>query len=216
MKNLSVAIYDQKGKPVGEQALTPAVFGVAVKPVVVHEAAVAQQANARPSLAHTKTRGEVRGGGKKPWRQKGTGRARHGSIRSPIWVGGGVTFGPRSERNFSVKINRRTRNLALRMTLSDKVADGMFLVLDSLTLPEYKTKSLLAVIGALPVKTRKTLLVLPVRDEKLTRSARNIPGIRTVNAASLSVMDILNAGRIVTSKEGVARIEAVYSPEKKR
>lgn len=213
MATLSTPIYNREGKAIGQQDLSPIVFGVTPKEAVLHEAMVAQMANARQPVAHTKTRGEVRGGGRKPWRQKGTGRARHGSSRSPIWVGGGITFGPRSDRNFSLKLNRRTKNLAVRMSLSSKVADGKLVVLDAFTMEQYKTKEVAALIHALPVKSNKILLVLPTREEKVTKSARNIPGLTTINAASLNVVDILGHGTVLTTAAGVDRMTAVLAPK---
>jgi len=165
-------------------------------------------------VAHTKTRGEVRGGGRKPWRQKGTGRARHGSTRSPIWVGGGVTFGPRSERNFEVKLNRKTRVAAIRMALTEKVADGKLIVLESLAFPEYKTKRMAGIMGKLPTVGRKTLLVLPVSDGKVSKSAANIPAVTTRNAGNLNVIDLVNNSALLTTREGVKRIEGIYGPKK--
>ncbi|OGL74210.1 50S ribosomal protein L4 [Candidatus Uhrbacteria bacterium RIFCSPHIGHO2_12_FULL_57_11] len=214
MKKLSTIVYTEEGKPTGEIDLNPAVFGVAVKPQVLQQAIIAQRANARRSVAHTKTRGEVRGGGRKPWRQKGTGRARHGSTRSPIWVGGGVTFGPRSERNFEVKLNRKTRVAAIRMALTEKVADGKLIVLESLAFPEYKTKRMAGIMGKLPTVGRKTLLVLPVSDGKVSKSAANIPAVTTRNAGNLNVIDLVNNSALLTTREGVKRIEGIYGPKK--
>lgn len=214
MKNLTVPLYNHDGKQVGDQELSPTIFGVSVRPTVLHEAVIAQLANARHAIANTKTRGEVRGGGKKPWKQKGTGRARSGSTRSPIWVGGGITFGPSAERNFSQKINRKKKNLALRMSLSEKVSGGTLVVLDALEMTTFKTKQVAALLAALPTKAKKRLVVLPARDEKVLVSGRNIPGVHTVNAASLSVVDILDAGMLITTKAGVAAIERILGPKK--
>lgn len=209
MHALTVPLYNCDGKQIGDQAVSPAVFGVAVRPTVLHEAVVAQMANARHAIADTKTRGEVRGGGKKPWKQKGTGRARVGSIRSPLWVGGGITFGPSSARNFSQKINRKKKNLAIRMSLSEKAADGTLVVVDAFDVPEFKTKRVAALLAALPVKAKKRLIILPARDEKMLMSGRNIPGVRSVNAASLSVVDILEAGTLITTTAGITAIEKI-------
>ena len=213
MSALSVPLYNTDGKPVGTQELSPKVFGVPVRPAVLYEAVRAQRANARHPVAHTKTRGEVRGGGKKPWKQKGTGRARHGSIRSPIWIGGGITFGPRAERNFSLKINRKTKNLALRMSLSDKVAAGKLLVLNELTAADYKTKVMASMFRSLPMQEKQRLVVLATHDEKVLMSNRNIPGVRTVHAASVSLLDVLNAGVLITTKDGIAVIEGILGPK---
>src|SRR3989338_825860 len=161
---METIIYNQKGKEVGKISLPESVFGLKWNADLVHQVVVSMDSIARTSVAHTKNRGEVRGGGRKPWRQKGTGRARHGSTSSPIWVGGGVTFGPRSERNFEVKLNRKTRVAAIRMALTEKVADGKLIVLESLAFPEYKTKRMAGIMGKLQTVGRKTLLVLPVSD----------------------------------------------------
>jgi large subunit ribosomal protein L4 len=214
MSEIVIPILNREGKRVGGQKLSPIVFGVKAKPEVLHEAVLSQLANQRKPAAHTKTRGEVRGGGKKPWRQKGTGRARHGSSRSPIWVGGGITFGPRRERNFSVKINKKKKNLAIRMALSDKAESGKLILLDELTLSEYKTKVLSALLRALPVQAKKTLIVMPASDEKVEMSGRNIPGVFTINANSLSLLDVLAAGVMITTSAGVERLEKIFAPKK--
>ena len=154
-----VNVYNQAGTVVSTRKLNAAVFDVKINPAVVQQAVVAQQANARLVLAHTKGRGDVSGGGKKPWRQKGTGRARHGSIRSPLWRGGGVTFGPTAERNFKLKINKKVRRKAILMSLSSKAAEERVVLLDSLTLPAIKTKTILTALQALklwPGKEKKT------------------------------------------------------------
>src|SRR3989338_5627406 len=147
-----VNLYNKTGQTVGEINLDPALFEVKADKALVHEAVVAQMANSRVVLAHTKDRGEVRGGGKKPWKQKGTGRARHGSRRSPIWIGGGITFGPNAWRNFALKINRRARRKALFMALSDKVASQAFVVVDALTVAQPKTREVASMLQALPLK----------------------------------------------------------------
>lgn len=207
MATLNIPVYSREGKKVGEMEISRAVFGIKPNPSILHEALIAQQANARRSIADTKMRGEVRGGGKKPWKQKGTGRARHGSSRSPIWVGGGITFGPSSSRNFSLKINKKTKKLAVCMSLSDKVAEGKIVILDEFAQPEFKTKTVATMLASMPVKGKRTLIVLPARDQKLLMSARNIEGVFTTNAASLSLEDILTAGMVLTTKDGVAAIE---------
>lgn len=212
----AVTIKDIHGAAVGELELDPSVFGVAVKPTVIHEAVVAQQANARHAVAHTKTRGEVRGGGKKPWRQKGTGRARHGSIRSPIWVGGGITFGPRPDRNFSHRINRKKRTLAIRMALSEKAADDGLVVLDDLKAAEFKTKFVAGALKALGLGSRKTLLVLAGRDEKTAKSAANIPTLTTRNAENLNVIDLVGHRTLLTTRAAVERIVSLYKPKSPR
>ncbi|MDD5289885.1 MAG: 50S ribosomal protein L4 [Patescibacteria group bacterium] len=159
-------VYNLQAEKVKETELNPAMFGVAVKESVVHQVMVAQMANARVAIAHTKTKGEVRGGGRKPWKQKGTGRARHGSIRSPLWKGGGVTFGPRSNRNFSQKVNKKMKTKALFMCLSDKVNNGLMFLVDKLSLAEGKTKEFVGV-----VKNFKNILILKeIKKSKKTET----------------------------------------------
>lgn len=188
-------------------------FGVKVNTGLVHEAIVAQLANARHSIGHTKTRGEVRGGGKKPWRQKGTGRARHGSIRSPIWVGGGITFGPRNVRNFSVKINRKAKRKALFMALSDKVANGRVIAVEAFKPKTDKTKELAALLSKLPVH-KTALYVIPSSRPELVRMARNLKNVFVVTANSLSVVDILRFGTIIFEKEAIPAFESLYKQTK--
>lgn len=205
----NVRVYNQEGKAMGELELNPAHFGVTVKPELVHEVVVAQKANARHSIAHTKTKGEVRGGGKKPWKQKGTGRARQGSIRSPQWKGGGIVFGPRNERNFAVKVNRKARQKAFFMALSDKVANEKFLVLDSFEPKATKTKEAAALFTKLPV-TRKTLAVIPASNPSLLRMVRNLPNVTMTTVNSMSIADVLAHPTIVFWKDAIPAFEAVY------
>ncbi len=184
------------------------IFNIAVKPEVVHEVFVAQMNNQRESWADTKNRGEVRGGGKKPWAQKGTGRARHGSIRSPIWKGGGVTFGPLSIRNYKTKINKKTRRLATRMCLSDKVQSGALLIVENFTFAESKTKLMAAALKALPTKQKSFLIVSAANDEALIKISRNVPRVKNQVATDLSVMDLLQSQAVVITKEAVEKIVA--------
>ena len=206
----NVPVYTQEGKKTGEMELSAARFGVKINPALVHEAMVAQQANRRKAISNTKTRGEVRGGGKKPWKQKGTGRARQGSIRSPQWVGGGITFGPRSNRNFSLKINRKARRKALFMALSDKAATEGLLVLESFTPKAVKTKEMAALLTALPVK-RSMLYVVPSSTPSLVRISRNLQRVHVVTANSLNLEDVLQAGTVVFEKNAVAAFEKVHT-----
>lgn len=212
-KTLTVKVYDVAGKAVAEERLNPSVFAVASNPTLVQAVVTAQLANARHAIAHTKTRGDVRGGGKKPWKQKGTGRARHGSIRSPIWKGGGVTFGPRSNRNFSKKVNRKAKQKALLMTLSDKAANGKLVLLNELAFPEIKTKRFAEILAKLPVK-RTVLTVLPARDEKVVLSTRNIPGVTAIRADSLNVYDILRHDCLLMPIASLPVIEKTYGAKR--
>jgi large subunit ribosomal protein L4 len=204
-----ISLYNQEGKVTGEMQLSDARFGVKVNPAVVHEALVAQQSNRRKSIANTKTRGEVRGGGKKPWKQKGTGRARQGSIRSPQWVGGGITFGPRAERNFALKINKKTKQKALFMALSDKVANDALIGLEAFAPAEPKTKLMAALLTALPVK-RSALYVMPKSNPSLVRMARNLKNVHVVTAQSVNLEDVLHASTVVFEKDAVTAFEKLY------
>lgn len=204
-----VKIYNQEGKVTGDLELNASRFGVTVDPALVHEVSVAQAANARQSIAHTKTKGEVRGGGKKPWKQKGTGRARQGSTRNPQWVGGGVAFGPRSDRNFSVKVNRRVKQKALFMALTDKVNEEKFLVLEAFQPKATKTKEAAQLFQKLPA-TRRTLAVVAGSQPELLRMMRNLPDVQLTTVNSLSLNDVLNARQVVFWKDAVAAFENVY------
>lgn len=204
-----VSLYNEQGDRVGDVALSDTIFGVKLNAGVVHEAVVAARANARHPIAHTKTRGNVRGGGKKPWKQKGTGRARQGSIRAPQWVGGGIVFGPTRERNFSVKINKKTKRKALFMVLSDKVADQKFLVLDRVTTDPAKTKIMASLMKKLPVQ-ESVLLVSPGSNPSLVRMVRNLPSLHAVNVQSLNLLDVLSARTVVFLKDAVPLFETLY------
>jgi large subunit ribosomal protein L4 len=205
----SVKIYNQEGKETGALELNPKFFGLKADAGLVHEVVVAQQANARRAIAHTKNRGEVSGGGKKPWRQKGTGRARQGSIRSPQWVGGGIVFGPRNTRNFSVKVNRQVKQKALFMALSDKVLDGKFLVLEAFQPKEIKTKFAAELLQKLPLG-RRTLMVIPKSDPALMRMVRNLPQVKLVTVNSLNLVDVLNHPTLLFWKDTVPAFELLY------
>jgi large subunit ribosomal protein L4 len=203
----NVAVYNMQGETVGTMELNDAVFGVKINEHLVHEAVVAQLANKRQGTQSAKTRSEVSGGGRKPWRQKGTGHARQGSTRSPQWTGGGVVFAPKP-RDYSIRLNKKEKRLALKSVLTSKVQDSKFFVLDELTLDEVKTKKMQAVLDAL--KVQKAIIVLPEKDEKVILSARNIPGVITAVATSINTYDILKYDAVVTTKGGVEKIEEVY------
>lgn len=203
-----VKIYNQDGQATGELELPAALFGVRVKPSLVHEVVVALQALARRTISHTKTRGEVRGGGKKPWKQKGTGRARHGSIRSPIWKGGGVTHGPRKERNYEVKINRKVKRQALLMALSDKVNNERVLVLEAPNFTATKTKLAAEMLKHLPVG-RRVLFIIPQSNPLLLRMVRNLQGVKLVTANTLNLLDVINSSTVLFQKEAVPAFETI-------
>ncbi|MFA5188596.1 MAG: 50S ribosomal protein L4 [Patescibacteria group bacterium] len=207
---IKAKVYNLEGKEIEEIKLDPEVFGVKINPALVHQVVEAQQANARFKLAHTKTKGEVRGGGKKPWRQKGTGRARAGSTRSPLWIGGGVTFGPRKERNFDKKINKKMKQKALFMSLTDKVKSEALIILDKLEFTKIKTKDLVKILSKLPVKAGKTLIVLDQKNDNIVKSARNIKTLKTILADSLNVLDILKYNYLLVDKNGIKNIITTY------
>ena len=207
---MNLNLYNQLGEKIGTIRVSSDIFGVKVKPELIHQTVTALQANLRRPLAHTKTRGEVRGGGRKPWRQKGTGRARAGSIRSPLWRGGGIIFGPRKERVFKKKINKKIKRLALKMALSDKVFNKKMIVLDKLEIPEIKTKEMEKILNRLPNKNEKTLLVLDKKDDKIILSSRNIPYLKFSLANNLNLLDLLEARYLLTTKAGIKKIEEIY------
>ena len=214
MADIKAKIYNLTGKEVGEQTLPTAIFGVKVKPELVQQAVVAQQANSRSAIAHTKGRGEVRGGGRKPWKQKGTGRARHGSTRSPIWIGGGVTFGPTNQRNFALDINKKMKKKALAMVLSDKVAHDRIIFIDTLEIPEGKTKNLKQGLATLPSKTKKVLVVTDAAHDKVIRAARNLDRVQTIAVNSLNVVDLLRYEWLIVPQTLVDRMASIYSIKK--
>lgn len=205
----NVSVYNEAGKQVGSVALADAIFAVKPEASLIHEAVVAQRANARRAIANTKTRGEVSGGGKKPWKQKGTGRARQGSIRSPQWVGGGITFGPTSERNFSLKINKKAKRKALFMALSDKLASEKLCVLESFTTDSGKTKHAASVLAKLPID-RNVLLVAPGAPNMLMRMLRNLPNVKLVSANSVNLVDVLAHRSIIFLKDAIPAFEGLY------
>lgn len=208
---MKVKVYNLEGKETGEMALKDMIFKVAVKPDVVHQVFTALMNNQRQPWADTKNRGEVQGGGKKPWAQKGTGRARHGSIRSPIWKGGGVAFGPLTERNYKEKINRKTRRLAVKMCLSAKVAENNFLVADNFAFAVPKTKMFVSFLESLPVKSKSFLVMTAGKDESAVRMTRNLPEVTTIRAEDVNVMDLLNKKTVVATRDAVEKMENILS-----
>lgn len=204
-----VALYNMAGEQVGEIDLRDDVFGVPVHRQVLHDAVVCHLARRRRGTHDTKTRGEVRGGGRKPWRQKGTGRARHGSIRSPIWRGGGVVFGPHP-RDYGYKLPKKVRRLALKSALSSKVQSGEIKVLDKLTLEKPKTKEMINILKNLDIDD-KALVVTAGQDQNVYKSARNIPGVKSLPADSLNVYDVLAFGTLVITRDAVNTVEEVLA-----
>ena len=204
----NVSVYNMEGKEVGTIELNDAVFGVEVNEHLVHMAVVNQLANNRQGTQKAKTRSEVRGGGRKPWRQKGTGHARQGSTRSPQWTGGGVVFAP-TPRDYSFKLNKKEKRAALKSALTSRVVENKFVVVDELKLDEIKTKKFVEVLKNLNVE--KALVVLNDMDEKVIASAANIPTVKTTQTNELNVFDVLKYDTVVVTKAAVATIEEVYA-----
>jgi large subunit ribosomal protein L4 len=203
-----IDILDVKGNVVGDVELSEAIFGIEPNEPVVHEVVVALLANRRQGTRSAKTRSEVRGGGRKPWRQKGTGRARAGTIRSPLWKGGGVIFAPKS-RDFSKKVNKKVRNLAMKSVFSAKAMDQELRVLDSIAFEAPKTKEMVAVLNN--INTNKALIVLPENDANVIRSANNIPDVATTTVQELNVYDMLKYDYLIMTKAALEKIEEVYA-----
>src|SRR6056297_1895265 len=192
--SIKAQVYNQKGEKVEDINLAYHIFGVEIKKDLVHQAATTQMGNERKVLAHTKQRSEVRGGGRKPWRQKGTGRARAGTIRSPIWAGGGITFGPTNSRNFKKDINKKMKRKALFMALSDRLSNNNLVVLDKFDIKECKTKTVDNILQKLEKKIlkdknnkRSVLVILPEPEEKVERSGRNLPGVKIINSDNINI-----------------------------
>ncbi len=204
----NVSVYNMEGKEVGKIDLNDAIFGVEINEHLVHLAVVQHLANKRQGTQKAKTRAEVSGGGRKPWRQKGTGHARQGSTRSPQWTHGGVVFAP-TPRDYSFKLNKKEKRIALKSALTSKVQDGKVMVLDELKLDEIKTKKFQEVLTNLNAK--KALVVIKENDKNIVLSARNIPDAQTIVADSINVYDIMKAGTVVLTKDSVAKIEEVYA-----
>ncbi len=204
----SVSVLNMEGAQVGTVELNDAIFGVEVNEHLVHMAVVAQLANKRQGTQSAKTRAEVRGGGRKPWRQKGTGHARQGSIRAPQWTGGGVVFAPKP-RDYSIRLNKKEKRIALKSALTSRVNENKFIVLDELKLDEIKTKKFQAVLNNL--KVEKALVVMNEKNENVILSARNIPTVKTALTNTINVYDILKYDTVVVTKDALATIEEVYA-----
>lgn len=204
-----VDLYDMTGKVVGDIELNDSIFAVEVNKEVMHQVVLNQLANKRQGTQSTKTKSEVRGGGKKPWKQKGTGRARQGSIRSAQWIKGGIVLGPKP-RSYSYTLPKKVKRLALKSALTSKVAEKEIIVLDSISIEEIKTKQIVNMLNNLKVDT-SALIVLPAKDEKVEKSARNIPGIKTAFVNTINVFDILKYDKFVITKDAVEKVEEVYA-----
>ena len=207
---MKVDVYNEKGEVSGSTVLPKEIFQVPMNSDLVHQVLVSQMSNMRQNSAHSKNRAEVRGGGKKPWRQKGTGRARHGSIRSPIWKGGGVTFGPRNERNFERDIPKKVRRKALFMVLSEKAKNNLLVVMDSFSMEKPKTKEMNDLIKKLPLSKASRLVAYSDGNSKIYLASRNIKKTMAERASDLNVVDLLNYKYLLISKDGIKEIENTF------
>ena len=203
---MEVKVYNQNGEVIGSEKLSAEMFEVPLNIDLVSQVAKVQEANRRQVLANTLGRSEVRGGGKKPWKQKGTGRARHGSIRSPLWVGGGITFGPTKDRNFSLNINKKMKRKALKMVLSDKAKTDALIVVDSLKLETGKTKNIATMLTKFPMKKKSALIVYGNKNEHIVKGARNIPKVTSENVQNLNVLDLLKYQYMIIEKDALSLI----------
>jgi large subunit ribosomal protein L4 len=210
---MKYSIYNQEGEETGETTLPKEIFDVKFNADLVHQVAIALLANQRQISAHTKNRGEVRGGGRKPWRQKGTGRSRHGSIRSPLWKGGGVTHGPRKERIFEKDLPKKMRRIALFMVLSQKVKNKQLVILDKI-ISEGKTKTMAKLLAKLPCAEKTTLVTVPDYDRKVFLATRNIKDASVSEARNLNVLDLLNNKYLLLTKDSIKTIEKTFNPVK--
>ncbi len=214
--SLKIKVYNQAAEPVKDLELSADIFAVEASHELLHQAMVAQMANSRQVLAHTKDRSEVSGGGKKPWKQKGTGRARVGSSRSPIWIGGGVTFGPTKDRNFKKKINQKMKQKAMFMVLTDRVKNNALVVLDSLELAEFKTKKFNEILSAIEKKVlnndrRDVLIINDAKDDKVKYSGRNLAGTKIINLENVNLLDLLNYKNLLLTEKAVAAFTKRYN-----
>lgn len=220
--SISIKTYNQKAESVGKKKISEKVFALKVNDGLIHQAVVAQTANERQVLAHTKDRSEVRGGGRKPWAQKGTGRARAGSSRSPIWKGGGVTFGPTSDRNFKKGLNKKMKRNALCMLLSDRVTNERMFIVDKLDINDFKTKKVDTIAKGFEKlaakndkdakKTKRSFLIInDSPDEKLKYSTRNLQGIKMINLNNINILDLIKYNNLLITEKSVEALEKVYA-----
>ncbi len=204
---MEAKVYNQKGEEKGKIKLPKEIFEVSLNSDLLHQVVVFQKGNRRQKSAEAKGRAEVRGGGRKPWRQKGTGRARHGSIRSPLWKGGGVTFGPTEEKKIKKRIPKKMRRKALLMALSSKARDKEIIILDKLEVEKGKTKEFMDILNNLKIGDGNLLVVVPEKEDKIVKASRNIPGKKTVRAEDLNALDILNFKNMMMPKQSLKVIK---------
>lgn len=207
---MKMDLYNQSGEIIGEVDLPDEIFGLDMAPALFSQAVVAQMSNMRQVIAHTKGRGDVRGGGRKPWRQKGTGRARHGSRRSPIWIGGGVTFGPTKYKNFKKKINTKMKRKATLIALSSKARDKEIIVLDKIEISAPKTKEAAIIVNTIVPNQSTALLMIPGKNEIILRASRNIPRFKVINVLNINILDLLNHKYLILLKDTVDALKKKY------
>lgn len=207
---MKATVYNIEGKAIDSLELPAEIFDVEINPDLIYQVVTAQQANRRQGTAHTKDRGEVRGGGRKPWRQKGTGRARHGSIRSPLWRGGGVVFGPRKEKIYKKRIPKKMKRKALLMVLSAKAKNNLLILLDQLKLEKIKTKIMADILKKLPCQNKSTLLVTPTYNQEIYLATRNLPKTQVMTAKDLNALDLLSFKYLVMTPEAIKVIEETF------
>ncbi len=207
---MKISVFNQEGKEISQTLLPKEIFDVSFNSDLVHQVVVSQTANRRKVIAHTKTRGEVSGGGKKPWRQKGTGRARHGSTRSPLWRHGGITFGPTKERIFKKKIPKKMKRKALFMVLSAKVKNNLLILLDKLKIEKVKTKLMTEILKKLPSKVESSLIALPELDKNIILAARNLPHIETIQVKDLNCLDLLSFKYLIMPKDSIKVLKETF------
>lgn len=212
---MKLPVYTTEGVKTEDMEVPEALFNVPLNHDLVHQAVTYYRSNARRVLAHTKTRGEVAGGGKKPWAQKHTGRARHGSIRSPLWIGGGVTFGPRNERVFAKDINKKMRRKALLAALSQKAKENLLIVTEDFKLGTAKTKELKKIIEKLPCNSKSSLVALPLMDKAIISAGRNIKNIQTIQARDLNALEVLSFKYLIMPKTSVKVLEEIFAKSQK-
>ncbi|WP_339020751.1 50S ribosomal protein L4 [Spiroplasma endosymbiont of Atherix ibis] len=208
---MKAKVLDVKGTSLKEITLNDKVWGIEPHQQAIFDTVVSQQAALRQGTRKTKTRAEVRGGGRKPWRQKGTGRARQGSIRAPQWRGGGVTFGPTPNINYKKAVNKKVRQLAIRSALSIKAKEANLVILDKFSFSKPSTKEMLSIMKNIKVEDQKTLIVTKEHDELVIKSAGNIPGVKTLDFQKMNIFDLLNANKLIVTEETVNKIEEVYA-----
>jgi len=211
---VKISIYNLEGKTIKDINLNPEIFGVYENPFVLAQVVAAQMANSRSAISHTKTRGEVSGGGKKPWRQKGTGRARAGSTRSPLWIGGGITFGPRNIKNYSKRIPSKIKTQAIKMLLSEKIKNKKFIVLDSFQLPKISTSQIQALFEKLPIEEGSILVVLSEMNANVELSLANIPFAKVVRVENLSALNLMKYDYVVATRDSVEKLSKIFQNKK--